>query len=70
MKERHHSTPEVCSETSENGQAVAIYVDHNHPLLQRQRALPWEPIFDIMTRRWHAAGTNIEGRPGAAGMSH
>ena len=64
MKECHHSTPEVYSETSENGQTVSIYVGHNPPLLRLQRTLPWESSFAIMTRRWHAAGTNIEGRPG------
>ena len=64
MKERSHSTPEVCSGATENGQTVSIYVDHNHPLLQLKRALPWEALFTIMTGRWQAAGKNIEGRPG------
>jgi hypothetical protein len=43
---------------------VSIYVEHNHPLLQLQRALPWATLFEVMTRRWAAAGKNTDGRPG------
>ena len=64
MKEQGHSTPGVCPETSENGETVSIYVDYRHPLLQLKRALPWAALFEVMTRRWAAAGKNIDGRPG------
>jgi len=43
---------------------VSIYVEHNHPLLQLKRALPWATLFEVMTRRWAAAGKNTDGRPG------
>ena len=43
---------------------VSIYVDHNHPLLQLKRALPWEALFEVMTRHWRQAGKNTDGRPG------
>jgi hypothetical protein len=64
MKEQGHSTPGVCPETSANGETVSIYVDHKHPLLQLKRALPWAALCEVMTRRWAAAGKNIDGRPG------
>ena len=64
MKAQVHSTPGVCPETSENGETVSIYVDYNHPLLQLKRALPWAALFEVMTRRWAAAGKNTDGRPG------
>lgn len=64
MKEPVHSTSGVCPETSENGETVSIYVDDNHPLLQLKRALPWAALFEVMTRRWAAAGKNTDGRPG------
>jgi len=41
-------------------------VPHNHPLLQRKRALPWEALFEVMTRHWRRAGKNTDGRPGLA----
>jgi len=66
MKERGHCTPGVCPGTTENGQTVSIYVDHNHPLLQLKRALPWEALFEVMTRHWRRAGKNTDGRPGLA----
>ena len=44
MKERGQCTPGVCPGATANGQTVSIYVDHNHPLLQLQRALPWEAL--------------------------
>jgi hypothetical protein len=46
------------------GEIVSIYVDHNHPLLQLKRALPWATLFEVMPRRWAAAGKNTDGRPG------
>src|SRR5919106_1656808 len=64
MKERVHCMPGVCPQTSEKGQTVSIYVDHNHPLLQLKRALPWEAILAVMTSRWQGAGKNLDGRPG------
>src|SRR4029450_2777271 len=64
MKEQDHCTPGLCPETTENGETVSIYVDHNHPLLQLQRALPWAALAEVMTRRWAAAGKNLDGRPG------
>jgi hypothetical protein len=64
MNERDYCTSGVCSETSANGHIVSIYVDHNHPLLQLQRALPWEALFEVMRCHWRRAGKNIDGRPG------
>jgi hypothetical protein len=64
MKEQRHSTPRVCPGATEKGQIVQVYVDRNHPLLQLQRALPWVSLFEVMTRRWAAAGKNTNGRPG------
>ena len=64
MKEHRHSTPGVCPEPSANGETVSIHIDYNHPLLQLKRALPWEALFEVMTRRWAAAGKNTDGRPG------
>ena len=66
MKERGQCTPGVCPGATANGQTVSIYVDHNHPLLQLQRALPWEALYEVMTRHWRRAGKNIDGRPGLA----
>ena len=64
MKERCHSTPVVCPGATEKGETVSIYVDSHHPLLQLKRALPWAALFEVMTRRWAAAGKNIAGGPG------
>jgi hypothetical protein len=64
MKARAHCTPGVCPGATANGETVSIYVDPNHPLLQLKRALPWVALFEVMTRRWAAAGKNTEGRPG------
>jgi hypothetical protein len=66
MKDHRHSTPGVCPETSENGAIVSLYVDYNHPLLQRKRALPWEALCEVMRRHWRQAGKNTDGRPGLA----
>ena len=64
MKEPGHGTPGVCPEATENGETVSIYVDHNHPLLQLKRALPWDALFESMRRHWRQAGKNTDGRPG------
>jgi hypothetical protein len=64
MKEREHCTPGVCPGATATGEIVSIYVEHNHPLLQLKRALPWATLFEVMTRRWAAAGKNTDGRPG------
>ena len=64
MKERDHCTPDVCAGATANGQIVQVYVDHNHPLLQLKRALPWAALCEVMSSRWAAAGKNTEGRPG------
>ena len=66
MKERGQCTPGVCPGATANGQTVSIYVDHNHPLLQLKRALPWEALYEVMTRHWRRAGKNTDGRPGLA----
>ncbi len=64
MKEHDHCTPDVYAGATANGQIVQIYVDHNHPLLQLKRALPWAALCEVLTRRWAAAGKNTDGRPG------
>jgi hypothetical protein len=64
MKERDHCTPGVCPGATATGEIVSLYVDYNHPLLQLKRALPWAALFEVMTRRWAAAGKNTDGRPG------
>src|SRR2546423_13171178 len=66
MKEQRHSMPVASSVATEKGETVSIYVDHNHPLLQLKRALPWEALFEVMTRHWRRAGQNTVGRPGLA----
>jgi hypothetical protein len=62
MEEQSDCTSGVCPGAS--GETVSIYVDHNHPLLQLKRALPWEALGEIMTRHWRQAGKNTDGRPG------
>ena len=66
MEEHGDCTSGVCPGASTNGATVSIYVPHNHPLLQRKRALPWEALFAVMTRPWRRAGKNTDGRPGLA----
>ena len=66
MEEHGDCTSGVCPGASTNGETVAIYVPYNHPLLQLKRALPWEALFEVMTRHWRRAGKNTEGRPGLA----
>jgi len=58
--------PVASSVATEKGETVSIYVDHNHPLLQLKRALPWEALCEVMTRHWRRAGKNTDGRPGLA----
>ena len=64
MKEQDHCTPGLCPGTTENGVIVSIAVSPHHPLLQLQRALPWEALGEVMTRHWRRAGKNTEGGPG------
>jgi hypothetical protein len=64
MQEHGHCTSGVGPGASANGETVAIYVDHNHPLLRLKRALPWDALFEVMGRHWRRAGKNTEGRPG------
>src|SRR5256712_7114973 len=66
MKAQRHSKPVASSVATEKGETVSIYVDHNHPLLQLKRALPWEALCEVMTRHWRRAGKNTDGRPGLA----
>ena len=64
MKEREPCTLGVCLGATATGEIVSIYVEPNHPLLQLKRALSWATLFEVMTRRWAAAGKNTDGRPG------
>ena len=64
MKEREPCTLGGCLGATATGEIVSIYVEPNHPLLQLKRALPWATLFEVMTRRWAAAGKNTDGRPG------
>jgi hypothetical protein len=64
MKDLCHSTPDVCPETTSNGELVSIFVDYEHPLLQLGRALPWEQITEVMIREWRLSGKNVDGGPG------
>ncbi|MFB3081948.1 MAG: hypothetical protein ACE1Z4_00590, partial [Gammaproteobacteria bacterium] len=64
MKDRDHCTSEMRPETSEKGEIVSLYVAHNHPLLQLKGVLPWERLFEVMSRHWREAGKNVDGRPG------
>lgn len=64
MEEHGDCTSGVCPGASTNGEIVSIYVPYHHPLLQLKRALPWEALFEVMTRHWRQAGKNTDGRPG------
>jgi len=66
MQAQRHSMPVASSVATEKGDTVSMDVDHNHPLLQRKRALPWEALCEVMTRPWRRAGKNTAGRPGWA----
>src|SRR5216683_1681133 len=66
MKAQRHSMPVASAVATEKGETVSIYVPPNHPLLQLKRALPWEALFEVMTRHWRRAGKNTDGRPGLA----
>ena len=64
MRESGHSTSVASPMATDKGEIVSISVDDDHPLLKLKRALPWVALFEVMTRRWAAAGKNTEGRPG------
>ena len=64
MKEPSHCTPGLCPGATANGELVSIYVTPDHPLLQLKRALPWDRLFEVMTRPWRRAGKNTDGHPG------
>ena len=64
MKEQRHSMPVASAVATENGETVSIYVHYQHPLLRLKHVLPWEALCEVMTRRWAAAGKNVDGRPG------
>jgi hypothetical protein len=64
MNKHGHCTPGACPVATEKGETVSIYVDHQHPLLQLKRALPWMALCEVMSKRWAVAGKNVEGRPG------
>jgi len=66
MEEQGDCTSGVCPGARTNGETVSIYVPPTHPLLQLKRALPWEALFEVMTRHWRRAGKNTDGRPGLA----
>jgi hypothetical protein len=66
MEEQGDCTSGVCPGARTTGETVSIYIDHNHPLLQLKRALPWEALGEVMTRHWRQAGKNTDGRPGLA----
>jgi len=53
-----------CPGASATGEIVSVYVPHNHPLLQRKCALPWDALCEVMERHWRRAGKNTDGRPG------
>ena len=64
MKDLPHSTPDVCPETTPQGEVVSIFVDYAHPLFELGRALPWEQITEVMGREWRFSGKNVDGGPG------
>src|SRR5438128_6798341 len=64
MQEQRHSMPVASSVATEKDETVSMYVDHNHPLLQLKRTLPWEALCEVMTRHWRRAGKNTDGHPG------
>ena len=66
MEEHGDCTSGGCPGASVNGATVSLYVPYNHPLLQLQRALPWEALAKVMTRHWRRAGKNVDGHPGLA----
>jgi len=66
MEEQGDCTSGGCPGARTNGETVSLYVPPNHPLLQLKRALPWEALFEVMTRHWRRAGKNTDGRPGLA----
>lgn len=64
MKDLSHSTPDVCPETTANGEIVSIFVDYDHPLLQLWQTLPWAQITELLIQEWRLSGKNVDGGPG------
>lgn len=64
MREQGDSTPPAFAPANQLGEFVQIYVDHQHPLLQLKRALPWESIGEVMVGAWRKAGKNVAGSRG------
>ncbi len=64
MKDLSHSTPDVCPETTANGEIVSIFVDYDHPLLQLWQILPWAQITELLIQEWRLSGKNVDGGPG------
>ncbi len=62
MKEQGNCTP--ITPTLPRAELVQLYVDHNHPLLQLKRALPWQDIEEVMVSAWREAGKNVAGSRG------
>ena len=66
MEEHGDCTSGGCRRARGNGETVSLYVPSHHPLLQLQRALPWEALAAVMTRHWRRAGKNVDGHPSLA----
>jgi hypothetical protein len=56
--------PKACRDASVPSHLVQLEVSPAHPLLQLQRALPWEAITEVMTRHWRQHGKNVDGGRG------
>jgi hypothetical protein len=68
MREQGDSTLPALVPANPLGEFVQVYVDHQHPLLQLKRALPWESISEVMVGAWRKAGKNPwEPRTGSRG---
>ena len=66
IEEQGSCTSGVWPGSSASGETVSIYVDHNHPLPQLKRVLPWETLCEIITRHGRQAGKNTDGHSGLA----
>jgi hypothetical protein len=64
MREQGDCTPPAFASANPLGEFVQVYVDHQHPLLQLKRALPWESISEVMVSAWRKAGKNVAGSRG------
>jgi hypothetical protein len=64
MREQGDSTLPALVPANPLGEFVQVYVDHQHPLLQLKRALPWESISEVMVGAWRKAGKNVAGSRG------